>query len=250
MESIYEYGSRAGFWRLHQMFTQRNLTCTGKTPQTLKTHSTVSYLIVFAVGMALERNPKAVEAMISADWEIASHGYRWVDYQNVEAATEREHIKRTVDIHERMTGKRPVGIYQGKPNERTRDLVIEEGGFLYDSDAYNDDLPYWVVKPEKKPHLVIPYTLCNNDMRFVSPQGFNSGTQFFQYLKDAFDTLRAEGIAGEPKMMSVGLHCRIVGQPGRSKALAEFLDYVSSFSDVWICKRSDIANHWHATHPC
>ena len=202
---------------------------------------------VFAVGKALEQNPQAVQAMVDAGWEIASHGYRWIDYQNVSVETERAHIRQTIAIHERMTGKRPVGLYQGKPNARTRDLVIEEGGFLYDSDAYNDDLPYWVGSPAQ-PHLVIPYTLCNNDMRFVSPQGFNCGTQFLQYLKDAFDVLREEGLQGQPKMMSIGLHCRVVGQPGRAKALGDFLDYVGSFSDVWICRRVDIAEHWHTHH--
>ncbi|GAB9463613.1 Urate catabolism protein [Globisporangium polare] len=230
MESLYEYGSRVGFWRLHRAFTQRKIPVT-----------------VYAVGLALEKNPDAGKAMVEAGWEVASHGYRWIDYQNVDEATEREHIRKTIEVHEKVIGKRPVGIYQGKPNVNTRKLVVEEGGFLYDSDAYNDDLPYWNYA-FGRPHLVIPYTLNNNDMKFVSFQGFNSGDQFFTYLKDAFDVLLAEGRGGQPKMMSVGLHCRVVAHPGRIAALLRFLDYVQSFSDVWICKREDIARHWYKTH--
>ncbi|KAG7393043.1 chitin deacetylase cda1 [Phytophthora boehmeriae] len=231
MESLYEYGSRCGFWRLHRVFTERKLPVT-----------------VYAVGLALEQNPEAAQAMKAADWEVASHGYRWIDYQNVDETTEREHIRKTVEIHEKLLGKRPVGIYQGKPNVNTRRLVVEEGGFLYDADAYNDDLPYWNTQ-FGRPHLVIPYTLSNNDMKFVSPQGFNSGDQFFTYLKDAFDVLLAEGRNGQPKMMSVGLHCRVAGHPGRIAALTRFLDYVQRFQDdVWICKREDIARHWYKTH--
>ncbi|KAF1773852.1 putative urate catabolism protein [Phytophthora cactorum] len=218
MESLYEYGSRAGFWRLHRAFTERQMPLT-----------------VYAVGLALEKNPEAAQAMKDAGWEVASHGYRWIDYQN------------TVAIHEKMLGIRPVGIYQGKPNVNTRRLVVEEGGFLYDADAYNDDLPYWNTQ-FGRPHLVIPYTLNNNDMKFVSAQGFNSGDQFFTYLKDAFDVLLAEGRAGQPKMMSVGLHCRVVGHPGRIAALLRFLDYVQSCEDVWICTREDIARHWYKNH--
>ncbi|KAG3204377.1 hypothetical protein PC128_g1953 [Phytophthora cactorum] len=230
MESLYEYGSRAGFWRLHRAFTERQMPLT-----------------VYAVGLALEKNPEAAQAMKDAGWEVASHGYRWIDYQNVDEATEREHIRKTVTIHEKMLGIRPVGIYQGKPNVNTRRLVVEEGGFLYDADAYNDDLPYWNTQ-FGRPHLVIPYTLNNNDMKFVSAQGFNSGDQFFTYLKDAFDVLLAEGRAGQPKMMSVGLHCRVVGHPGRIAALLRFLDYVQSCEDVWICTREDIARHWYKNH--
>ncbi|OQS00933.1 chitin deacetylase [Thraustotheca clavata] len=192
VESLYEYGSRAGFWRLHRIFTERSLPCT-----------------VFAVGRALEHNPEAVQAMMDAKWEIASHGYRWIDYLNVDMATERKHIADTIQVHLRLTGKRPTGIYQGKPNVNTRRLIVEEGGFLYDADAYNDDLPYWNYD-HGKPHLIVPYTLTNNDMKFVSPGGFANGDQFFSALKDAFDTLLAEGRNGAPKMMSIGLHCRIV----------------------------------------
>ncbi|DAZ99663.1 TPA: hypothetical protein N0F65_001900 [Lagenidium giganteum] len=231
MESLYEYGSRAGFWRLHRVFTERQIPVT-----------------VYAVGLALEKNPDAGRAMVEAGWEVASHGYRWIDHQNVDEATEREHIRKTIQVHERVIGKRPVGIYQGKPNTSTRRLVVEEGGFLYDSDAYNDDLPYWNHE-YGRPHLVIPYTLNNNDMKFVSMQGFNSGDQFFTYLKDAFDVLLAEGRAGQPKMMSIGLHCRVVAHPGRIAALIRFLDYVLKHrDDVWICKREEIAQHWYTHH--
>jgi putative urate catabolism protein len=231
MESLYEYGSRAGFWRLHRIFTERKLPVT-----------------VYAVGLALEKNPDAGRAMVEAGWEVASHGYRWIDYQNVDEATEREHIRKTIAIHERVVGKRPVGIYQGKPNANTRRLVVEEGGFLYDADAYNDDLPYW-NHDYGRPHLVVPYTLTNNDMKFVSFQGFNSGDQFFTYLKDAFDVLLDEGRAGHAKMMSIGLHCRVVGHPGRVAALVRFLDYIQKFQEeIWVCRREDIAHHWYKEH--
>ncbi|EQC33384.1 hypothetical protein SDRG_08901 [Saprolegnia diclina VS20] len=231
MESLYEYGSRAGFWRLHRIFTTRQLPCT-----------------VFAVGRALEQHPDAVAAMVDAQWEIASHGFRWIDYQNVDEATERQHIATTVQTHVRMTGKRPVGLYQGKPNVRTRRLVVEEGGFLYDADAYNDDLPYWTTA-YGRPHLIVPYTLNNNDMKFVSPGGFANSDQFFVALKDAFDTLLAEGRSGAPKMMSIGLHCRIVGLPARTAGLLRFLDYMEQFRDeIWVCTREAIALHWHAHH--
>lgn len=230
MESLYEYGSRAGFWRLHRLFTERSMPCT-----------------VFAVAMALERNPEAAKAMVDAGWEIASHGYRWIDYQNVDEATEREHIRKAVEIQTRVTGSRPLGIYQGKPNSRTRHLVVEEGGFEYDADSYADELPYW-VNDGGKSHLVVPYTLDANDMRFATPQGFNSGDQFFTYLKDTFDQLWDEGRVA-PKMMSVGLHCRIVGRPGRARALARFLDYVNSKEETWVCRRVDIARHWKANFP-
>ncbi len=229
MESVYEYGSRAGFWRLYRLFTGRGLPVT-----------------VYGVAMALERNPEAVRAMLEADWEIASHGYRWIDYQYFDEAEERAHLKRAIEIHERTTGSRPLGWYTGRISPNTRRLVVEEGGFLYDADSYADDLPYWVLD-HGRPHLVIPYTLDCNDMRFASAQGFNSGDQFFTYLKDSFDTLYQEGAAA-PKMMSVGLHCRLVGRPGRSAALARFLDYVQSKDQAWVCRRIDIARHWHDRH--
>ena len=230
MESIYEYGSRAGFWRLHRLFTERGIPVS-----------------VYGVAMALERNPDAVAGMLEADWEIASHGYRWIDYQYASEAEEREHIARAIEIHTRVTGSRPLGWYTGRTSPDTRQLVLEDGGFLYDTDSYADDLPYWVEGLNDKPHLVIPYTLDANDMRFATNQGFNSGDQFFTYLKDTFDTLYAEGETS-PKMMSVGLHCRLAGRPGRAAALARFLDYVQSQDRVWICRRLDIARHWHEHH--
>jgi putative urate catabolism protein len=230
MESVYEYGSRAGFWRLYRLFTGRGLPLT-----------------VYGVAMALERNPEAVAAMVEAGWEIASHGYRWIDYQYVGEELEREHLRLAVEIQTRLTGQRPLGWYTGRISPNTRRLVVEEGGFLYDADSYADDLPYWVTD-YGKPHLVIPYTLDNNDMRFASAQGFNSGDQFFAYLRDAFDVLYAEGETA-PKMMSVGLHCRLAGRPGRAAALARFLDYVQAHERVWVCRRVDIARHWRAVHP-
>ena len=229
MESIYEYGSRAGFWRLHRIFTQRGIPVT-----------------VYGVAMALERNPEAVAAMLEADWEIASHGYRWIDYQYFGEAAEREHLQKAIAIHTQVTGSRPLGWYTGRNSPNTRRLVVEEGGFLYDADSYADDLPYW-VHDYGKPHLVIPYTLDNNDMRFATNQGFNSGDQFFAYLRDAFDVLYAEGETA-PKMMSIGLHCRLAGRPGRAAALARFLDYVQKHDRVWLCRRIDIARHWHQHH--
>jgi putative urate catabolism protein len=231
MESIYEYGSRVGFWRLHRLFTSRNLPVT-----------------VFGVAMALERNPEAVEAMLKADWEIASHGYRWIDYKNIPEDIEREHMAKAIDIHTRVTGSRPLGWYTGRTGVNTQRLVQEAGGFLYDADSYADDLPYWVKTPAGKPHLVVPYTLDTNDMRFASPQGFNSGEQFFSYLRDAFDVLYAEGEA-TPKMLSIGLHCRLIGRPGRIASLEKFIDYVNNHADVWLCRRIDIARHWHKHHP-
>jgi putative urate catabolism protein len=230
MESLYEYGSRAGFWRLHRLFTARAIPVT-----------------VYGVAMALERNPTAVEAMLRAGWEIASHGYRWIDYQFIGEEVEREHLHKAIDIHTRVTGSRPLGWYTGRCSPNTRKLVVEEGGFLYDADSYADELPYWVAD-YVTPHLVIPYTLDANDMRFATTQGFNSGDQFFTYLKDSFDLLYAEGEAA-PKMMSVGLHCRLVGRPGRAAALARFLDYVQGRDRVWLCRRLDIARHWRAHHP-
>ncbi|HET8943023.1 MAG TPA: allantoinase PuuE [Rudaea sp.] len=230
MEWLYEYGSRAGFWRLLRLFAERDMTAT-----------------VFAVGMALERNPQAARAMVDAGFEIASHGWRWIDYQYVDEATEREHIDLAVQAIERVTGTRPLGWYTGRCSPHTRGLVAEYGGFLYDADSYADDLPYWELVGGK-PQLIVPYTLDTNDMRFVAPQGFNSGEQFFCYLKDAFDVLYAEG-AQRPKMLSVGLHCRIAGRPARSAALARFLDYVKQHDKVWVCRRVDIARHWREHHP-
>lgn len=229
VESVYEYGSRAGFWRLHRLFLRRGLPVT-----------------VFGVAMALDRNPEAVHAMNEAGWEIASHGYRWIDYQHVDEELERTHIQQAVEIHERIAGQRPLGWYTGRVSPNTRRLIVEHGGFLYDSDSYADDLPYWVLDYDK-PHLVIPYTLDNNDMRFATPAGFQSGDPFFRYLQDSFDTLYEEGETA-PKMMSVGLHCRIAGRPGRSRSLERFLDYVCTKDRVWICRRVDIARHWHALH--
>ncbi|HYB43626.1 MAG TPA: allantoinase PuuE [Candidatus Methylomirabilis sp.] len=230
VESVYEYGSRAGFWRLMRLFAERDIR--------------VSF---FAVGMALERHPAAAAAIISAGHEVVSHGYRWIDYQFVEEAEERAHIRQAVASLTRATGSRPLGWYTGRLSPNTRRLVVEEGGFLYDSDAYNDDLPYWVLVGAT-PHLVVPYTLDNNDMKFGTPQGFSSGEQFFTYLRDAFDVLYGEG-ATAPKMMSVGLHMRLVGRPGRFAALRRFLDHVQKHPDVWICRRVDIARHWIAHHP-
>ena len=230
MESIYEYGARVGFWRLHKLFTERHLPVT-----------------VFGVAMALERNPAAVAAMKSAKWEIASHGYRWIDYQYIDETTEREHLQKAIDIHESVTGERPTGWYLGRCSPNTHRLVAEEGGFIYNADSYADDLPYWDSMHGPQPQLIVPYTLDANDMRFASPQGFNSGDQFFNYLKDSFDTLYAEG-SDTPRMLSVGLHCRLVGRPGRIASLARFLDYIGEFEQVWVTRRIDIARHWHTNH--
>ena len=197
--------------------------------------------------MALERNQEAVEAMLEADWEIASHGYRWIDYKNIPEEIENEHLEKAISIHTSLTGSRPLGWYTGRTSSNTQRLIQEEGGFLYDADSYADDLPYWVKTPTGKPHLVVPYTLDTNDMRFASPQGFNSGEQFFNYLRDAFDVLYAEG-ENYPKMMSIGLHCRLVGRPGRIASLEKFFAHLNSHSDVWICRRIDIAKHWHKNH--
>ncbi|ASP50073.1 allantoinase PuuE [Cognaticolwellia beringensis] len=229
MESFYEFGSRAGFWRLHRLFTQRNLPVT-----------------VFGVAMAMQRNPDVIEAMLKADWEIASHGYRWIDYQHVPIDIEREHLQQAISIHHSMTGEKPKGWYLGRSSPNTRDLILEEGSFLYDSDSYADDLPSW-IQGKSKPHLIVPYTLDVNDMRFASPQGFNSGDQFFNYLKDTFDTLYAEG-SDTPKMMSIGLHCRIIGRPGRFASLVKFLNYIENYNDIWVCRREDIAQHWWDNH--
>lgn len=231
MESIYEYGSRAGFWRLHRMFTQLNVPVT-----------------VYGVTLAMARNPEAVAAMNEAGWEIASHGYRWLEYKDFPEEVERAHIAEAVRLHTAVAGARPLGMYQGKPSENTLRLVMEEGGFLYSSDNYSDDLPFWVPGIDGKPFLIIPYTLETNDMRFATPQGFNSGDQFFTYLKDAFDTLYEEGRDGAPKMMSIGLHCRLVGRPGRAAALKRFIEYILSHEKVWVPRRIDIAHHWYEHH--
>lgn len=231
IESLYEYGSRAGFWRLWRLFTGLKMPVT-----------------VYGVTQAMARNPEAVAAMKEAEWEIASHGLRWLEYKDFDIETERSHISEAVRLHTEITGERPYGLYQGKPSENTLALVMEEGGFLYSSDTYADDLPYWTRTREGKPFLMIPYTLDNNDMRFATPQGFSSGDQFFTYLKDAFDTLYDEGLEGAPKMMSVGLHCRLVGKPGRLAGLKRFLDYVQNHDKVWIARRIEIARHWYENH--
>ena len=230
MESIYEYGSRVGVWRLFDLFKRYEIPLT-----------------VFGVAMALERNPAVAEAAMAAGHEICSHGYRWIDYRDVPEDVEREHLERAIEIIRSLTGERPLGWYTGRTSERTRALVVEEGGFLYDADDYNDDLPFW-TEVNGKSHLVVPYTLDNNDMRFATPQGFNSGDQFYSYLRDAFDVLYAEG-ERSPRMMSVGLHCRLVGRPGRLAALARFIEYTRRFDDVWYGRRIDIARHWRAVHP-
>lgn len=230
MESIYEYGSRSGFWRLHRLFTQRDIPIT-----------------VFGVAMALERNIEAVEAMLNANWEIATHGYRWIDYQFLPEEQELEHMAKAIEAHIRVTGERPLGWYLGRCSPNTHRLVAEEGGFLYNADTYADDLPYWDYS-FTQPQLMVPYTLDANDMRFATAQGFNSGDQFFHYLKDSFDVLYAEG-EYTPKMMSIGLHCRLVGRPGRIAALTRFIDHVAQHKAVWMARRIDIAHHWHQVHP-
>ena len=232
MESIYEYGSRAGFWRLKRMFSERKIPIT-----------------IYGVAMALERNPAAVTAMLSENWEIASHGYRWIDYQHFSKQEEKKHLDKAIEIHTRITGQRPLGWYTGRSSILTREIVAQEGGFAYCADSYADDLPYWEkIQGVDKPLLIIPYTLDSNDMRFATNQGFNSGTQFYDYLKDSFDYLYMEG-ATQPKMLSIGLHCRLVGRPGRAAALAKFLDYIAAKDRVWMCRRIDIANHWRKHHP-
>jgi putative urate catabolism protein len=230
MESLYEYGSRAGVWRLLRIFERRNLPLT-----------------VFAVAMALERNPEAAAAFKAAGHEIASHGWRWIDYQFVDEGIEREHLARAVETIAKLTGERPLGWYTGRDSPNTRRLVVEHGGFLYDADSYADDLPYW-LRVGSRDHLVVPYTLDCNDMRFATPAGFASGEDFFVHLRDAFDQLWREGERA-PKMMSVGLHCRLAGRPARAAALERFLDHVQRHDRVWICRRVEIARHWIAEHP-
>ena len=236
MESIYEYGARAGFWRLHRMFTQAQVPVT-----------------VYGVATALARSPDQVTAMQEAGWEIASHGLKWIDYRDYTVEDERRHVEEAIRLHTEVTGERPTGWYTGRTSVNTVRLVAEEGGFAYVSDTYDDDLPYWLDHDGHgnpiPPQLIIPYTLDANDMRFATPQGFNSGDQFFAYLKDAFDTLYAEGKAGRPRMMSIGLHCRLIGRPGRAAALQRFIDYVKGHDKVWLARRVDIADHWREKHP-
>lgn len=227
MESLYEYGSRAGFWRLHRLFTARNVPVT-----------------VFGVAHALASNPEAVAAMQAADWEIASHGLRWIDYQQVDEATERAHIAEAIAVHTRATGSRPLGWYQGRTSPNTARLVAEEGGFVYDADSYADDVPYYDHR-HGRAQLIVPYTLDANDMKFVAYNGFADGEPFFRYLRDGFEHLRSEG----GRMLSVGLHGRIVGKPARAAALARFVDHVLASGDAWIARRIDIARHWLQVHP-
>ncbi|WP_196257984.1 allantoinase PuuE [Pelagibacterium limicola] len=231
IESMYEYGARAGFWRLHRLFTERNLPVT-----------------VYGVATALMRAPEQVQAMLDADWEIASHGLKWVEHKDMPREEEAAQIAEAIRLHTVATGSRPLGWYTGRCSINTVDLVSEAGGFAYISDTYDDDLPYWLVH-NAAPQLIIPYTLANNDMRFVTASGFANGEEFYQVLKDSFDCLYREGENGSPKMMSVGLHCRLVGQPGRFEGLKRFVDYISGFEKVWVPRRIDIARHWAERHP-
>jgi putative urate catabolism protein len=230
MESLYEYGGRAGVWRLLRAFEERGLPLT-----------------VFAAAMALARNPEAAAAFVAGGHEVASHGWRWIDYRDVDEATEREHVTLAVETIRRLTGSPPLGWYTGRTSENTRRLVVEHGGFLYDADSYADDLPYW-VRVAGRDHLVVPYTLDANDMRFVTAGGFANGEEFFAYLKDTFDVLYAEGEQA-PRMMSIGLHCRLAGRPGRLAGLARFLDYIQGHDGAWVCRRVEVARHWHGHHP-
>ncbi len=225
MESIYEYGSKVGFWRLDRLFKEKKIPVT-----------------IFGVGLALEQNPEVCEAIKKGDYEVAAHGYRWIDYQDIKKSVEKKHMHQAIKTIKNIFGYRPLGWYTGRCSPNTRDLVFDDGGFLYDSDSYSDDLPYWENRGKKR-QLIIPYTLDNNDMRFATNQGFNTGDHFYNYLKDSFDSLYEEGKTN-PKMMSVGLHCRIIGRPGRIQSLRRFLDYILKFDDIWICKRIDIAKHW------
>ncbi|WP_343721523.1 allantoinase PuuE [Herbaspirillum seropedicae] len=235
MESIYEYGSRVGVWRILREFEKRGLPLT-----------------VFGVAMALQRSPEVTQAFVELGHEIACHGLRWIHYQSMDIETERTHMREAVQIFRELTGSAPLGWYTGRDSPNTRQLVVEHGGFAYDSDYYGDDLPFWTevetAAGVKAPHLVVPYTLDSNDMRFATPQGFNTSEHFFQYLKDSFDVLYEEGEEA-PKMLSIGMHCRLLGRPGRFRALQRFLDYVQSHDKVWICRRIDIAEHWRKVHP-
>ena len=235
MESIYEYGSRAGVWRLLREFEQRGLPLT-----------------VFGVSMALQRHPELTQAFKDLGHEIACHGWKWIHYQNIDEATEREHMRLAMDIIQKMTGERPLGWYTGRDSPNTRRLVADFGGFEYDSDYYGDDLPFWMklrrTDGQVVPHLVVPYTLDVNDMRFALPQGYSHADPFFQYMRDTFDALYAEGDES-PKMMSVGMHCRLLGRPGRIVALQRFLDHIARHDRVWVCRRIDIARHWAGRFP-
>jgi putative urate catabolism protein len=235
MESIYEYGSRVGVWRILREFERRGLPLT-----------------VFGVAMALQRNPEATAAFVELGHEVASHGWRWIHYQDMDPALERAHLERAVQLHARLTGSAPLGWYTGRDSPNTRRLVVEHGGFAYDADYYGDDLPFWTQvetsSGERKPHLVVPYTLDANDMRFATPQGFNTAAHLFEYLRDSFDALYAEGEEA-PKMLSIGMHCRLLGRPGRIVGLQKFLDHIARHDRVWVCRRIDIANHWRQRHP-
>jgi putative urate catabolism protein len=235
MESIYEYGSRVGAWRILREFERRALPLT-----------------VFGVAMAMQRNPEFVRACVESGHEIASHGWRWIHYQAMDEAQEREHLQRAVAIQRELTGAAPLGWYTGRDSPNTRRLVVEHGGFAYDSDYYGDELPFWTTVTlsdgSRRPHLVVPYTLDTNDMRFATTQGFNTATQFFDYLRDSFDVLYAEG-DGTPRMLSIGMHCRLLGRPGRFIALQRFLDHIARHDRVWVCRRIDIARHWQQRHP-
>ena len=235
MESVYEYGTRVGAWRILREFERRGLPLT-----------------VFGVAMAMERVPELTRACVELGHEVASHGWRWIHYQAIEPDTERAHLRRAVEIHQRLTGSPPLGWYTGRDSPNTRRLVVEHGGFEYDSDSYADELPYWTLVElsdgSRRPHLVVPYTLDANDMRFATPQGFNTATQFFEYLRDSFDVLHAEG-ADTPRMLSVGMHGRLLGRPGRFAALQRFLDHVQRHEGVWIARRIDVARHWKQRHP-
>ena len=235
MESLYEYGSRVGVWRLLREFERRGLPLT-----------------VFGVGMALERSPEVAAAFVEAGHEIACHGWRWISYQGLDEATERAHLQSALESFQRVLGQRPAGWYTGRDSPATRRLVVDSGGFEYDSDYYGDDLPFWLQVRKTDgmlaPHLVVPYTLDANDMRFALPQGYSHGDEFFQYLRDAFDVHWAEGDE-RPTMMSIGMHCRLLGRPGRLRALQRFLDHVQRHERVWITRRIDIARHWKQVHP-
>ncbi|HJO87326.1 MAG: allantoinase PuuE [Rhodospirillales bacterium] len=230
MESFYEYGSRVGVWRLFNLFKDFEIPVT-----------------IFAIAMALQRNPDVVEAALKNNFELCSHGYRWIDYQYLPENIEKEHLYKAIEIHTEVTGERPLGWYTGRTSPNTRRLIAEEGGFLYDADDYSDELPFW-SKTVDQPHLIVPYSLDANDMRFAATAGFTAGDQFYNYLKNSFDTLYDEGETA-PKMMSIGLHCRVVGRPGRFQALKKFVEYARSRDKVWFCRRVDIARHWREHHP-
>jgi putative urate catabolism protein len=235
MESIYEYGSRAGVWRILREFERRGLPLT-----------------VFGVAMALERHPDVAQAFKELGHEVACHGYRWIHYQEVPEHIEREHLQKAMEIFQRLYGEKPQGWYTGRDSPNTRRLILDEGGFLYDSDYYGDDLPFWTTVSDSQGaehnHLIVPYTLDTNDMRFAAPQGFNTADHFFTYLRDAFDVLYAEG-EDSPKMLSIGMHCRLLGRPGRFRALQRFLDHIEAHDRVWVARRVDIARHWAEHHP-